>query len=109
MGLILSGDQVKAIGVLRQNSAARRLAHRGLSGNAVSSEHRLLWGWIRLVLGLTQMAFAAAAVYLVASIGFHWRALVAVAVAGLTTGASRYLYAGKRDAELTGNSTDDLS
>jgi hypothetical protein len=52
---------------------------------------------MRLVLGLTQMAFAAIAVFLLTSDGFHWRAAVAGSIAGAAAGASRYLYAGRPD------------
>ena len=57
---------------------------------------------MRLVLGLTQMAFALTAVYLVASGGFHWRAVVAGSIAAVAAGASRYLYAGQPDPRLEG-------
>lgn len=63
----------------------------------VSSEHRFVWGWMRLVLGLTQMAFAATAIFLVASSGFRWRAVVAISVAGVAAVASLYLFAGRPD------------
>jgi hypothetical protein len=63
-------------------------------------DHRLLWGWIRLVLGLTQMAFAVSAVYLLARDGFHWRMAVSACVAGVAAIASRLLYAGRPDPRL---------
>jgi hypothetical protein len=59
-----------------------------------------VWGWIRLVLGLTQMAFAVTTAYLLAFYGFHWRTAVAGAVAGVAAGASRFLYAGRPDPRL---------
>jgi hypothetical protein len=55
---------------------------------------------MRLVLGLTQMAFSVTAVVLVIFSGFTWRALVAIAFAGAAAGASRYLYAGRPDPRL---------
>ncbi len=62
-----------------------------------SSDHYLLWVGIRLVLGLTQMAFAVAAVYLLAFDGFHWRAGVVLSVAAVAAALSRLLYAGRPD------------
>jgi hypothetical protein len=59
-----------------------------------------VWGWIRLLLGLTQMAFAVTTAYLLAFYGFHWRTAVAGAVAGVAAGASRFLYAGRPDPRL---------
>jgi hypothetical protein len=76
---------------------------RRFSGVAVSGEHRLAWGWMRLVLGLMQMAFAVTAAYLIISGGFHWRALVAGSVAGVAAGASRYFFAGQPDLRLDGD------
>jgi hypothetical protein len=66
----------------------------------VSSEHRAVWGWLRLVLGLTQMAFAVTAAGLLISSGVHWPALVALSLTGIATGASRYLYRGQTDPRL---------
>ncbi len=66
----------------------------------VSGEHRVVWGWLRLVLGLTQMAFAVTAAGLLISGGVHWPALVAISLTGIAAGASRYLYRGQTDPRL---------
>jgi hypothetical protein len=80
----------------------QKQATRPFPSVAASSEHRLVWGWMRLVLGLTQMAFSVTAVVLVIFSGFTWRALVAISLAGAAAGASRYLYAGRPDPRLEG-------
>lgn len=74
-------------------------AMKGFPGVPVSSDHRLLWGWIRLVLGLTQMAFTATACLLIFH-GFYGRAVVAIALATAATVISRYLFAGRPDPRL---------
>ena len=65
-----------------------------------SNEHRLLWGWIRLVLGLSQMGFALATVYALAFDGLHWRAGVAALIAAIAAATSRFLYAGRPDPRI---------
>lgn len=48
------------------------------------------------------MAFSATALYLIASDGLHWRTLVASSLAGVATGASRYLFVGRPDPHIQG-------
>jgi hypothetical protein len=66
---------------------------------AASSDHRLLWGWLRLVLGLTQMAFTVAALLLIGA-GIYGRGIVAASLATAATIASRHLFAGRPDPRL---------
>lgn len=66
---------------------------------SVSRDHRLLWGWTRLVLGLVQMAFTVTACVLLYS-GFYERGLIACLVATGATVASRRLFAGQPDRHL---------
>lgn len=73
---------------------------RRLPSVPASTDHRLLWGWVRLALGLTQMAFSATTAYLLIAEGFHWRAVVAALVATTATGASRYFFGGRPDPRL---------
>ena len=78
-----------------QTDGIRRLHSVPVSGN-----HRLLWGWARLVLGLTQMSFSLTAAYLWVWRGFQWRVGVAVLIASVAAVVSRVLYAGRPDPRL---------
>ena len=64
-----------------------------------SRDHRLWWGWVRLLLGLVQMAFTVTACLLVYS-GFYERALIAGLLATGATVASRRLFAGRPGRHL---------
>ena len=66
----------------------------------VSSDHRWLWGWMRLVIGLTQIGFALAAAYLLVEGGLNWRSGIAASMSTVATVASRYLFAGRPDPRL---------
>ena len=66
----------------------------------VSSDHRWLWGWMRLLIGLTQMGFALAAAYLLIESGLNWRSAIAASMCTVATVASRYLFAGRPDPRL---------
>jgi hypothetical protein len=62
--------------------------------------HKLLWGWLRLVLGLAQISLSSTGIVLLLMVGFHpatWAVLVAGTAATLT---SRLLYAGRPDPRL---------
>lgn len=74
-----------------------------------SRDHNLLWVWMRLLLGLTQMVFAVTAVYLMASDGFHWRAGVALSVAAVAAAVSRLLYAGLPDPRLEASLDSEIA
>lgn len=73
-----------------------------------SGDHRLLWGWLRLILGLTQMAFTVVAAYLLI-VGFYERAVVAASLATGATVTSRYLFAGRPDPRLEASLGDKTS
>lgn len=62
-----------------------------------SDHHRLIWGWVRLVLGLTQIALTGTAIILLVHGGFTWRAVTALGIAFIATIASRILYKGRYD------------
>ena len=72
----------------------------------VSSVHRWLWGWMRLVIGLTQIGFALAATYLFVDGGLNWRSGIAVSMSTVATVASRYLFAGRPDPRLEASLKD---
>jgi hypothetical protein len=65
-----------------------------------SRNHRLLWGWARLLLGLIQMSFSITAAYLFAFRGVQWRVGVAALLATAAAVVSRVLYAGGPDPRL---------
>jgi hypothetical protein len=75
-------------------------AIRRLSSVPVSREHRLLWGWIRLMLGFTQTMFAVAAVSLWALESFTWHVGLAALISSLAAAISRVQYAGRIDPRL---------
>ena len=87
-----------------RNSTGRWLQSHGrrrIQSAPISDDHRLLWGWVRLVLGLTQMSFSVTAAYLLAVRGLQWRVGVAALVATVAAIVSRFLYAGRPDPRLT--------
>jgi hypothetical protein len=59
------------------------------------TEHKLVWGWLRLFLGFAQMSLTAFSVGLLFTIGVHQVTLIFVAATTLTTIASRLLYHGR--------------
>ncbi len=63
--------------------------------------HRLVWGWLRLLLGWSQMALAAAAAVALLAVGFHVVTWALVIGATTATAVSRLLYHGRPDPELT--------
>jgi hypothetical protein len=73
---------------------------RRLQSVPVSRNHRLLWGWARLLLGLTQMSFAITAAYLFAFRGLQWRVGVAALIATVAAVVSRVFYGGRADPRL---------
>jgi hypothetical protein len=69
-------------------------------GRSEADDHRFSWGWVRLVLGLTQMSFSLTAACVLAFCGLGWRVYAAAAVATLAAVVSRVLYAGRPDPGL---------
>lgn len=61
------------------------------------AHHRLVWGWLRLVLGFPQMGLVAAALGSLITVGLHWITLLFVSAATAATITSRALYRGRID------------
>lgn len=59
------------------------------------ARHRLVWGWLRVLLGWAQMVLAAAAVVALLAVGFHPVTWVLAAGAVVTTITSRLIYRGE--------------
>lgn len=66
----------------------------------VASGHKLVWGWLRLLLGLAQMCLAAAGFILLITVGVQPVTLLFLAGATAATIASRLLYRGRRGPKL---------
>ncbi len=64
--------------------------------------HRLVWGWLRLLLGWTQMALAAAALVALFTVGFRPVTWALAAGATVATVISLLIYRGRPDPELKG-------
>jgi hypothetical protein len=58
------------------------------------TRQKWVWGWLRLALGLLQMAFAVAGVGALLALGMHWLTYLSVGIATGATVASRLLYRG---------------
>lgn len=66
-----------------------------------ATKHKLIWGWLRLFLGLVQMFFAAAGVFALLTLGLHSITYFCLTAATLATITSRFLYQGRADAGLS--------
>jgi len=62
----------------------------------LGEKHYLVWGILRLVLGVVQMAFAAAAILCLILVGLSSATLTCAAVATTATVVSRTLFHGRR-------------
>jgi hypothetical protein len=67
----------------------------------VITTHKLIWGWLRIVLGIAQMSFAAMGFISLLMIGTNWLTWLFVIGAAITTIISWLLYRGKPDPNLT--------
>ena len=65
-----------------------------------ATRHRLVWGWLRVLLGIAQVVLASAGLILVLTIGFHPLTCIVAAGATLLTIVSRILYRGRPDPKL---------
>ena len=71
------------------------------------ARHKLIWGWLRLILGWAQMSLAAAAFGALLIVGNHpvtWAFGIGAMLATIT---SRMLYHGKPDPKLKGRDEDE--
>ena len=71
------------------------------------TRHKLIWGWLRLILGWAQMSLAAAGFGALLVVGNHPVTWGFVIGAMLATIISRLLYHGKPDPKLRGRDNDD--
>jgi hypothetical protein len=62
----------------------------------LSAKDLIVWGWLRLLLGATQVGLSAAAVLALFAVGLEMETWVLVGAAMLATCASRILYGGNR-------------
>lgn len=67
----------------------------------IATTHKLVWGWIRLALGIAQVSFAVMGVTSLLIVGTKWPTSLFVICAFITTTISWLLYRGKSDPYLT--------
>lgn len=73
----------------------------------MTSGHKLVWGCLRLLLGLAQMCLAAAGFILLITVGVQPVTLLFLAGATAATIASRLLYRERSDPKLKGGDSID--
>ena len=72
-----------------------------------ATRHKLVWGWLRLLLGWMQMSLAAAGLVALLTVGFHpvtWAFVVGATVATIV---SRLLYHGRPAPKLERRNNND--
>ena len=67
---------------------------------AAREKHYLIWGILRLGLGVMQMAFAATAIVCLVCVGLSSATIICIAIATAATLVSRVLFHGKRGVRL---------
>jgi hypothetical protein len=65
-----------------------------------ATRHKLIWGWLRLLLGLAQMFLTVAAAVVLFTIGLHPLTWALIVGATSATIVSRLIYHGKAAPEL---------
>lgn len=74
-----------------------------------ATRHKLIWGWLRLFLGIAQMFFAAAGAFALLSIGLHPITYICLSIATIATITSCLLYQGRADPSLPHTQSDGSS
>jgi hypothetical protein len=69
----------------------------------VASGGKLVWGWLRLLLGLAQMCLATIGLILLLTLGLHPLTLLFVAAATSVTITSWLIYRQQHDQKLNGD------
>lgn len=75
--------------------AALVVPFRKSKGLQPEAKHNLIWGWFRLVLGLTQMSAAAAAILTFFAVGLEWRTWALMGIGLSASVLSRWIYRGR--------------
>ena len=65
-----------------------------------TTRHKLIWGWLRFLLGWAQVSLAAATFGAMMTVGFHWVTWFFFAGATGATLVSRWLDRGQSDLEF---------
>ncbi len=74
------------------------MAHYGPPAMKFALSHRIVyWGWLRLAVGVIQMASSTYAIFLILQIGFQPATWAFILGAFAATAVSRLLYRGKPD------------
>ncbi|MBC8742794.1 hypothetical protein F6X40_40695 [Paraburkholderia sp. UCT31] len=94
---------MKSVRHRRQIEREHRRVWNVLAPNAPSTlgsveKNYLIWGILRLVLGLVQMTFAVAAILCLVFVGLSSTTVTCIAVATIATLVSRTLFRGRRGA-----------
>lgn len=75
------------------------------------TRHTLIWGWLRVVLGMMQTSLAAAGVFMLLTVGTRPVTLIVVGGALTATMISRSIYKGRSDPmmeETKGKASDEV-
>jgi len=83
-----------------KNSGVRLEATKNVASMNDEAHHKLVWGWLRLVLGFLQMGLVAAALGSLITAGLHWITWLFVVGATAATVTSRLIYHGRPDPTL---------
>ena len=70
-------------------------------GMNAETQHKLIWGWLRIFLGFAQLWLAGITVILLVTIGLRAATLVIAVAASAATVLSRILYGGRSSAPIT--------
>ena len=65
------------------------------------TRHNLIWGWLRILLGVMQTSLAAAGIWMLLTIGSRPVTLIVVGGALTATIISRLIYKGRSDPALS--------
>lgn len=75
------------------------------------TRHTLIWGWLRVFLGIMQTSLAAAGVFMLLTVGTRPVTLIVVGGALTATLMSRLIYQGRSDTmmeETKGKASDEV-
>ena len=73
----------------------------------ITIKRKLVWGWLRLFLGLAQMLLASAGLGLLLTVGLHPITYLLVIAATAMALAGRLLYRGRPDSQIKGDKKGD--
>ena len=73
------------------------------------TRHKLVWGWLCIILGTTQIVFAVIGFIFLLRVGTEWITWFFVVGAAITMLISRLLYSVKNHVKITKNEHEEVS